>query len=229
MKFLAIVPARSGSKEVPNKNLILFKKKRITNIAIDIGLSIKEIKKVIISTDSKKILVFAKKYGNKIMKIKRKKKLSEDKTPMLPVLKDALIKFEKKYEEKIDAMIILDPTSPLRQKKDVEKGIKIFKKENVDLLLSCHKATVSPYFSLFEKKGKFYQLSKGKNLNIGCRQESPPIYAANTVVWIYSRRSILNHKIRIPRKTKIIVIENNKTLEINSQIDRLLLRKIKSR
>ena len=160
MKFLAIVPARSGSKEVPNKNLILFKKKRITNIAIDIGLSIKKIKKVIISTDSKKILAFAKKYGNKIMKIKRKKKLSEDKTPMLPVLKDALIKFEKKYKEKIDAMIILDPTSPLRQKKDIEKGMKIFKKENVDLLLSCHKATVSPYFSLFEKKGKFYQLSK---------------------------------------------------------------------
>ena len=229
MKFIAIVPARSGSKEVPKKNLILFKKKRITNIAIDIGLSIKVIKKVILSTDSKKILGFAKKYRDKIMKIEREKKLSRSKTPMLPVLKDALIKFERKYKEEVDAMIILDPTSPLRQKKDIERGIKIFKRENIDLLLSCHKASTSPYFSLFEKNGKFYELSKGKSLNIGSRQESPPIYAANTVVWIYSRKSILNYKVRIPKKTKIIIIENKKTLEINSQVDKLLLKKIKTR
>jgi len=223
-KIIALVAARKGSKEVKNKNLIRLGKLNIVNIAILLGLKIKSIHKIILSSDSDKILNSTKK-NKKIFKIKRPSYLAKDKTPMLPVMQHTIYSFEKKFKKKISFLVILDPTSALRAKKDVLKAIKIIKKKKLDLLVSVNEAEYNPYFSIVEKQGRFFSLSKGKNLNIGSRQEAKKVYNINTVVWIYSRHAIIKEKKRIPIRTGIINIPAERTLEINTKRD---LNKIKT-
>ena len=218
--FVAVVPARKNSKGIKNKNLLYYKGKRIINLAISLGLKIKIINKVILSTDSNEIIDLSKKYHKQIMIIKRKKKLAQDKTPMHPVLKDAIIKYEKIYKKQVDGVIILDPTSPLREKKDIDLCIKKFISNKVDLVLTVNKSDSNPYFSMIEKNKTFFKLIKGANFNIGSRQLAPKVYSINTICWIYSRNAIINSKIRIPIKTLIHEISLKKSLELNTLEDK---------
>lgn len=218
--FIAVVPARKNSKGIKNKNLLFYKGKRIINLAISVGLKLNFIDKVILSTDSEKIIKISNEYHDKIMVIKRKKSLSLDKTPMHPVLQDAVIKYEKKYNKKVSGVVILDPTSPLRKKMDIQKCYRKFISKKLDLVLTVHESEANPYFSVVEKNKKYFKLVKGSKLNLGSRQVAPNVYSINTICWIYSRNSIIKSNIRIPKKTLIQKIDLKKTLELNTLIDK---------
>ena len=92
---LALIAARKDSKGVKNKNLLKIKRKTITNIAVDIALKSKKIDKIVLSSDGDQILKSVPD-NKKLTKLKRKKKLSLDRTPMMPVMQDAINYFEKK-------------------------------------------------------------------------------------------------------------------------------------
>ena len=76
---------------------------------------------------------------------------------MIPVMQDAIKKFEKIYKFKylVKYLLIIDPTSPLRNSSDIKKAIILFKKKKPDLLVSAHEAQHNPYFSILEKKENF--------------------------------------------------------------------------
>ena len=101
--ILAIIPARSGSKSIKNKNIVLLSGKPLISYSIKTALACKQIDKVIVSTDSPKIARIAKKYGAEVPFV-RKKQLSSDETPMFLVAKDAISRFEKK-DQKISLLI----------------------------------------------------------------------------------------------------------------------------
>ena len=121
---LALIAARKNSKGVKNKNLLKIKKKTITKIAVKLALKSKKIGFVILSSDGQKILDSVKD-EKKLLKIKRRKNLAKDTTPMLPVMKDAIEYFEKKnrYKYMVKNLIIFDPTSPLRTLKDINSSL----------------------------------------------------------------------------------------------------------
>ena len=136
INFFSLIAAREGSKGLKNKNLIKINNKSIIALAAELSLKIKIIKHLIISSDSSKILNLVLN-DKKIFKIKRRKNLALDKTPMLPVLRDALEQYEKKHQNKIDAIVILDPTSPLRKQNDILKAIDLFKKKKTRFIGIC--------------------------------------------------------------------------------------------
>lgn len=222
LNFLGIIAARFGSKGIKNKNFLSIKKKNIVKKAYEIALKIKEIKRIVITSDSNKILNLVPDH-NKNFKIKRLKKLALDNTPMLPVLEDAILQYEKKYITKIDAIIIFDPTAPLRIKKDITDAISIFKRKKADLVVSVHDCQHNPYFSMLEKNGKYFKLSKNKYKNPGSRQEVPIVYEINTLAWIYSRYAIIKEKKRIPKKTVIFKTPYARSVDIdtNDDIDKI--------
>ena len=222
INFIALVAARLGSKGVKNKNFIIINKKNIVKAACDIATQINEIQSVVISSDSRSILDLVP-ANKKIFKIKRPKNLARDKTPMLPVLKNALLSFEKLTNNHVDAVIILDPTAPLRLKNDVIKAINLFKIKKPDLLVSVHECQRNPYFNMLEKNSFFYKLCKGKK-NIGSRQEAPKVFDINTLVWIYSRKAILFQKKRIPKKTIILKTPYDRSIDIDTNEDILKIK-----
>ena len=159
------------------------------------------------------------KKNKKLIKLKRSKNLSKDATPMLPVIKNAINYFEKISNSKVSKLVIFDPTSPLRSMKDIIAAIKNFNKNKPDLLLSAHESTHNPYFSMVEKKGKYYKLSKNSISDPGSRQKAPKVYEINTIVWIYSRKAIFSEKKRIPKKTLIFKTPVDRSIDIDTKDD----------
>ena len=135
--MLAIIPARSGSKGLRNKNILNLKKLPLIAHTILAAKKSKKISKVVVITDSKKISKIAKKYGAEVPFI-RPKKLSTDSSKVIDTYFYTLKFFEKKnffYKE----FIALLPTAPLRDYKDIDTAIDIFKKNNAKSVISVTK------------------------------------------------------------------------------------------
>lgn len=122
-KILAIVTARGGSKGLPGKNVKELNGKPL--IAWTIG-QIKEsvyLDRAFISTDSKEIAKVSEDYGIAVPEL-RPSELAQDDTSSMDVLEYTISKLEKQ-EEFFDYMILLEPTSPLRKKGDIDRMIEI--------------------------------------------------------------------------------------------------------
>jgi len=196
--LLGVIPARSGSKGIKNKNLRPVLNKPLIYYTIKDALSYNIMFKVIVSTDSLEIADIAKKYGAEVPFI-RPKKLAKDNISMLEVLRHALKKCEQIYSIKIGGIVLLDPTSPLRNKNDIEEMINIFLKRKPDLVAAVSKSKRNPYFNMLKinKKGYGQLVLKG---DIVRRQDVPPVFDITNNCWIFSRKAILEN-LRIPYKT----------------------------
>ena len=215
---LGLVAARKDSLGIKGKNLIKIQNQEITKIALKLAIKCPAIDYVVLSTDSNKILNLIKE-NKKLIKLKRNKNLAKNNTPMLPVMKNAIAFFEKIKKKEISKLVIFDPTSPLRSMKDIRKAIKIFNKEKPDLLLSVHEGQHNPYFSMVEKKGKYFKLCKNHEKNPGARQQVPVVYEINTIVWIYSRKAIFLEGRRIPKKTLVFKTPMRRSIDIDTNYD----------
>ena len=149
-EFIIIVPARSGSKRVVNKNLRMCGGKKLifwtlNIIKLSIGL-----KNCYVSTDSYQILKYSKNFGVENF-IFRAKSVSQDKTSMLSTLKDTLNKISKKEIINKKYLILLQPTSPLRIKSDIVNSILKFNRLKPDSLVSSYSLDnlILDSFSLF--------------------------------------------------------------------------------
>ena len=112
--MLCIIPARSGSKGIKNKNLRKIKKnKSLIELAFDIAKKSNLFDKIIVSTDSN----YYKKYLKKkiLINFLRPKKLSGDNVNDLDLIKFELKRYQKYYKKKFDYVCLLQPTSPLER------------------------------------------------------------------------------------------------------------------
>ena len=124
--FWVIIPARSGSKTIKNKNIIKFKGKPLLAHSIIAGKKLK-LGKVIVSSDSKEYLKIAFKFGADLLHL-RPKKFSKDKTSDLEVFKNFLAYVKKIKVTPPRFFIHLRPTSPIRKLSTLRKAIQIFLK-----------------------------------------------------------------------------------------------------
>ncbi len=196
--LLGVIPARGGSKGIKNKNLRTVLNKPLIYYTIKDALSYKRIYKTIVTTDSLEIAEVAKKYGVEVPFI-RPKRLAKDNTSMIEVLKHALMKYEQIYSLKINGIVLLDPTSPVRKKENINEMIDIFLERKPDLVVAVTKSRRNPYFNMVKinKSGYAQLVLKG---NFVRRQDAPAIHDITNICWIFSRQAILRGW-RIPRKT----------------------------
>ena len=191
----AIIPARSGSRGLKNKNIKKINGIHLIGYSILISQKIKEIKKIIFSSDSDRYLGIAKKYGCDYLH-KRSKKNSSNKASELSVLKEILNDFIKKGDPIPKYIIHFRPTTPLRKKITIQRSIKYFKKIK-DKCTSFR--TVSelsnPAFRYTRIiNGKLSALTKkdfAMDKWFRNRQLFPKTYVCNCVVDIYKSKNIL--------------------------------------
>ena len=125
-KIIAIIPARSGSTRIKNKNIKIFNKKPLIVWTIEAALRSKLIDDVYVTSENDNILRISKKYFAKT--IKRPKKLSNNIIHIDEAIRHAYLEVNKKY----DYVITLQPTSPLKTTKDIDEAIKaIIKKKQI--------------------------------------------------------------------------------------------------
>ena len=132
MENLVVIPARSGSKRLKNKNLADLNKKPLIYYTINQCRKLSKIAHVYVSTDSQKIINYCR--GFSFIKIKKRaKRLSTDKSNVNQSVLD-VVSFLEKKKLKFKNVILLQPTSPLRKERDIFKSIDFFKKKNLQSL-----------------------------------------------------------------------------------------------
>jgi len=211
MKLLAVITARAGSKRLKNKNLTLLNKKPLIYWTIKLAQKISEIKKIVISTDSSKILNVSRKYGLKTNWL-RPKKIAKDNSTSEEVVKHAYLK-EKEEGFNADAIILLQPTSPFRNLKLIKKAIKIFKKNPKIPLISV---------SELKYNNKILALSKKKLFLL---RNQKKIFLPNGSVFIIDSKQAYKSKNYLEMKMNFIVFDRIKeNIDIDTKQDLLLSR-----
>ena len=144
-KVLCVIPARGGSKSIPNKNIIKLNKKNLIDYTIEQSIRIKLIDKVIVSSDSEKIINKIAKFkkNKKFSIIKRPKKFSLDTSPTEQVINHTIDQIEKN-NYKPDNILILEPTSPLRKDESVIKFIQIMQNNKYNSYISVSELSHTP-------------------------------------------------------------------------------------
>ncbi len=215
-KLICIIPARKGSKGLKNKNI-----RRLNNIpliawSILLAKKCNEIDDIIVSTDSVKISKIAKKYGAKVPFI-RPKKLATDKASSFNVIKHT-INFFKKKNIFYDYVLLLEPTSPLRDLKDVNFCIKKVLSKKIETLVSITKSiNQHPSFLYSLNKKSFlkpYFENSKKKLYIR-RQDLEPLYYLEGSVYMSKVSTLLSKKTFYHKKTQGFRVEKWKSLEID--------------
>ena len=125
MKIIAVIPARSGSISVKDKNIRLYKKKPLIHHSIRTSLKSKLINRVFVSTDSKKYQKLSIRYGAEVPFL-RPKSISKNNSTDLEWAKHFVKYLEKSENYFPDLIVHVRPTSPNRNVKIFDKGIKYF-------------------------------------------------------------------------------------------------------
>ncbi len=228
MKILGIIPARAGSKGIPNKNIVNLAGKPLIAYTIYAAKKSKLITNLLVSTDSKKIAEVAKRYGADVPFL-RPKKLAKDKSPMVPVVQHAINFLEKKNKEIFDYIVLLQPTSPLKTTQDIDSAIKMLIKTNADNVYSVTRLTQNTYHPLRIKK-----IEKNNNVMPFCsqsevegvqRQSLPVVYRRNGAIFAFSRDLIMNKNsiFGTPQgDTRAFIMPPERSIDIDSEFDLIL-------
>jgi CMP-N-acetylneuraminic acid synthetase len=208
MKILVIIPARGGSKGIKDKNIIDICGKPLIQYSIDQSLELKKnglVDEILVSTDSLKIAEIAKKLGANTPFL-RPGDISGDKAKSIDFILHAI----NYYEEKnvfFDAVLLLQPTSPMRDLVLLINAINLFKENNEDSLISCYKEEYINDLVMY-KSGEGAKLEPlNSNHNKGVRrQDHGDAFVRNGSIYIT--------KVSYLRKTKQIISDNPLLIEM---------------
>lgn len=195
MRILALIPARSGSKGIPNKNIKFLNGKPLIAYTIEKAIKSEAFNRVIVSTDSIEIANIAVSYGADVPFL-RPHILADDKSPTLGVVTHA-IETLLDMGENYDAVCLLQPTSPLRSIEDISQSIAKFKETHADSLISVisvpHEYNPHWVFEDLDSNG-LLSISTGEKEIIARRQDLPNCYIRNGAIYITSIRTLLKER-----------------------------------
>lgn len=216
--IIAVIPARSGSKGVINKNIKNLGGHPLIAWSIKTALNSKLINRVVVSTDSEDYANIAKSYNAEVPFL-RPKVISDDKSQDIDLFFH-LLDYLKKTKSTPDLIVHLRPTTPIRNIDTVDKAIESFDSDNFTSLRSVHKLTtpINKSFLIQEKilKGSLTNSAEIDELN-NPRQNFPDYYQANGYVDIVSYKTLTNLKKLHGNKTKAFITP--KVFEIDTEDD----------
>ena len=220
-KILALIPARGGSKGLPRKNIKPLLGKPLIAWTIEQALNSKYIDRVIVSTDDLEIAEISKKYGAEVPFI-RPKELAQDDTPTIDVVFHTLDYFENKGE-KFDIVILLQPTSPLRETSDIDRALEMFINNEDALSLVSVKENEHPPFWSLKLESNFLKPLFEEKLFFKRRQELPQSYMPNGAIFIARVDTLKQYKTFYTPKTIAYIMPPEKSIDIDTKFDFLLV------
>lgn len=200
MKILAVIPARAGSKGIPNKNIRLLNGKPLITYAINNAKQSELITDIVVTTDSEEIQIIAKQMG--VAYKERSAQLSGDMVTLDAVIYDAA----KDYD--VDYIVTMQPTSPLLQTSTLDAAIRNCIENKLDTLIS---AINKPHLAWIQEDGrKIPAYTERKN-----RQYLPPYYL-ETGAFVISRAEIVTDSTRIGKQVDVYEIGENEAIDIDT-------------
>ncbi|MEQ9091657.1 MAG: acylneuraminate cytidylyltransferase family protein [Balneola sp.] len=215
MKYLVLIPARGGSKGVPGKNIRPLIGKPLIQYTIEAARSLFNDSDICISTDSNEIKTVVENIGLRVPFL-RPKELSQDNSGSYEVILHALDYFEKKGFEP-EAVILLQPTSPLRTAKHIEEAVKLFGPK-LDMVVSVKESSSNPYYNLFEEDISGY-LKKSKKGTFERRQDCPSVWEYNGAIYVINVSSVKKKRLYEFSNIRKYVMDDIPSMDIDTELD----------
>ena len=216
MKNIAIIPARSGSKGLKNKNIKMLNGKPLLAYSIVAAIESKCFDTIIVSTDSKKYATIATKYGAEVPFI-RSKLTSCDTASSWDVVKEVLDEYHIRGKQ-FDTFTLLQPTSPLRNSNDIKVCFKMYKEKKANSIISVCEADSS--IITYELSNDF-NISKSlrrKKMNTR-RQDIKKVYKNNGAIYLANVKHFLKTNNIYDNKCYAYVMNKRNSIDIDDITD----------
>jgi CMP-N-acetylneuraminic acid synthetase len=219
MEYIVLICARGGSKGIPGKNIKPLNGIPLIGWSIKAAKEIKRISRVIVFTDSEEIANIALEYGAEVP-FMRPRELALDYSPEWLAWRHALNYIEDQQDQRIDGIVVLPPTAPLRSIKDVNICIDEFEKGDVDSVITVSDAQRSPYFNMVVNDDKGYSsLVIQPEESIVRRQDAPEVFDMTTVAYVVSTSFIKTHNGIFEGRTRSVYVPRERAIDIDTIID----------
>ena len=219
--ILVVIPARGGSKGLPGKNIKMLCGKPLIAYSIDVARAFADDKNICVSTDSEEIKQVVEQYGLKVPFL-RPDYLATDTATSDDVLIHAVNYYREQYGQTFKKLLLLQPTSPLRTKEDVEGAIRLYR-DDIDMVVSVMKSHAPAVLCQDDDQG-YVQLTYNK-IAIG-RQEIPDMYEFNAAVYVMSVDALLEKKMAGFTKIVKYVMSKEHSIDIDDIYDFLQVESI---
>lgn len=192
-RILAVIPARGGSKGIPNKNIHPVKGIPLVSRIAQLLPALTYIDCAVLSTDSDSIAAMAAIDGLKAP-FRRPSELSGDRIADYDVLAHALTRAEHANQVQYDIVLMLQPTSPMRKAQHITGALELLEQRNFDAVWSVSRVDSKhhPLKQLTIKDGRM-EYYDPQSRNIIARQQLSPLYQRNGVVYAISRKCLMNY------------------------------------
>lgn len=227
MRILGIIPARGGSKGVPRKNIIDIQGKPLIAYSIEPALKAKNkgiIDELIVSTDDEEIAEISRNLGVEVPFL-RPVELSGDKSKSVDLMIHAY-NFYSDMNVVYDAVLLLQPTSPLRTADDIDEAVHIFKSTGATSLISCYREESIHEFGLYHKSGD-WAVALNKEHNLGTRrQDMPELFVRNGAIYLVRTDYMLCEHNVFDEKPAMYVMPKERSINIDTMKEIVEVRSI---
>lgn len=212
--IVAVIPARGGSTRIPNKNIARVGGHPLIAHTIVAAKRARLINDVYVSTDSLEIAAVAKHYGAKV--IERPADLSTSTAPTEPALLHAVDVIEKD-NDKIDFIVLLQATSPLRRDFRIDQAIALALETKCDSVISV--VPDIEYYFLGDIIGDNRLQVKYDPKNRLRTQDIPPRYRENGAIYVMKRDLLIEEECRMGGDMRVIVMDKTESIDIDEMVD----------
>lgn len=216
MKAIAIIPARSGSKGLPDKNIMPLAGKPMMAYTIEACLKSGCFERVHVSTDSEQYAKIGIEYGADVPFL-RDPKLASDQATTEDVIRDVLEKYHERGED-FDVFGIMQPTSPLRTEEDIQNSFQLLDLKKADSIIGVCPMEHSPLWSnqLDESDSMYGFLQQATNQN---RQKLGQYYRINGAIYLMRVEKYENHMCLYGEKSYAYKMPKERSVDVDDTMD----------
>lgn len=219
MSRICTICARGGSKGVKNKNIRDLAGKPLIVYTLEQARTSDLFDLIVVSSDSPAILAIARDHGVDLL-VERPTELATDTAAKLPVIRHCVEEAERISGKRIDVVVDLDATSPLRLVADIQGAVNMLEREKVSNVITAAPARRSPYFNLVELgEDGVVRLSKLPAEPLVRRQDSPKCFDMNASIYVWQRAALFDYPTVFNADTRLFVMPEDRSTDIDNELD----------
>jgi len=212
--ILAIIPARGASKGIKNKNIVDISGKPLLAWTIEAALSSKYISQTFVSSDNNKILQIAGKHGAST--ILRPESLALDTSASEPTIEHTL---QSLINENYEYIILLQPTSPLRDSSDIDNAFDLFFQKDATSLISVSKIDKKILKAFKKNDSGFISAISNAEYPFMRRQDLPETFISNGAIYIIKTEEFLKNSSLFTDRCVSFLMDEIKSIDIDTLED----------
>lgn len=215
---LALIPARGGSKGIPDKNIRSLSGRTLLEYAVQAALASGAVDRIVLSTDSDRIAAEGRRLGIEVPFI-RPLALAQDDTPMLPVVEHAVDSLEQRGWSP-EVVVLLQPTSPLRRPDHIRAAVQQLRDSTADAVATVVELPrhLSPDYVMRIDDGRLVPFLP-EGVGVTRRQDARPAFVRDGTVYVFWTRTLRDAHSIYGQNCRPLVLPARESLTIDTQDD----------